>query len=95
EQEAEIRFYIAECYFNLGEYQKALYWYLRVVYLNPEQQMWAVTAQYKAAQACERLNRFDQAKSLYGRIVARYGVSSEWGRAARKRLRKLENRREE
>jgi len=95
EQEAEIRFYIAECYFNLAEYQKSLYWYLRVVYLNPEQQMWAVTAQYKAGQACERLNKFDQAKSLYGRIIARYGVSSEWGRAARERLKKLENRREE
>ncbi len=89
EQEAEIRYYIAECYFNLGEYQKALYWYLRVAYLNPEQQMWAVTAQYKAGQACEKLNRFIQAKNLYGRIIVRYGASSEWGRAAKERLKKL------
>jgi len=90
EEEAELRFHIAESYFNLGEYEKALLWYLRVAYLNPDQTMWAVTAEYKAGISYEKLGKTEEAKQLYRRMMTRYGSSSEWGRAVAKRLDGLE-----
>lgn len=89
-EEAETRFYIAECAFNLQDYERAVLEYLRVAYLYREEAMWAVTAEYKAGMSYERLGRKDAARDLYKRLIVRYGAGSDWSKAARKRLDALE-----
>jgi len=89
ETEAEVRFHIAECYFNLGDYSRAVSTYLKVAYMNRDQMLWAVTAEYKAGMTYERMGKFEEAKKLYKRMVAYYGAQSEWGRAAAERLAEL------
>ena len=72
-----------------GDLEQAVIEYLKVAYLHRSQAMWAVTAEYEAAKAYEKLHRFMEAENLYRGIKARYGAESEWAQAAEKRLKAL------
>lgn len=89
ETQAEIWFHMAEAYASLGRYEKAALAYLRISYLYPEQRLWAVTAEYQAAGVLGRMGRTEDARKLYEDILRRYGLRSEWGRAASERLKEL------
>ncbi len=91
ETEAEVRFHIAECYFSLGDYSRAVSNYLKIAYMNRDQMLWAVTAEYKAGMTYERMAKLGEARKLYRRMVAYYGPQSEWGRAASERLSELDS----
>jgi tetratricopeptide (TPR) repeat protein len=90
ETEAEVRFHIAECYFSLGDYSRAVSTYLKIAYMNRDQILWAVTAEYKAGMTYEKMGRIGEAAKLYRRMVAHYGSQSEWGMAAAERLAEIE-----
>ena len=89
ETKAALRFYIGQCRAMSGNYEQAVVEYLKVAYLHRSQAMWAVTAEYEAAKAYEKLHRFREAGNLYQRIITRYGPESEWAQAAEKRLKAL------
>jgi tetratricopeptide (TPR) repeat protein len=89
ETKASLRFYIGQCRAMSGDYEQAVIEYLKVAYLHRSQAMWAVTAEYEAAKAYEKLHRFREAENLYRGIKARYGAESEWAQAAEKRLKAL------
>ena len=89
ETKAALRFYVGQCRALSGDYEQAVIEYLKVAYLHRSQAMWAVTAEYEAAKAYEKLHRFMEAENLYRGIKARYGAESEWAQAAEKRLKAL------
>jgi len=89
EAKAQLRFYIGQCRAMSGNYEQAIIEYLKVAYLHRSQAMWAVTAEYEAAKAYEKLGSPREAEKLYKRIKARYGPESEWAQAAEKRLKIL------
>jgi len=88
---AEITFYIAECYENLGDLNKALENYLAVTYLHPKEIMWATTARFNAAKICEKLGYYDDAIKLYKKIADAYKGQVQ-GDFAKKKLEELENK---
>ncbi len=86
---AEIQFWVSECYFQMGDYEKAAQEYLRVAYLYPLQDRWAVTAEYNAAMSYEKLGREEEARTIYRKLVAARGPADQWGALARERLNEL------
>ena len=89
EEETEVRYWIGESYYDSGKYDQALLEYLKVAYLSQAGGLWAITAEFKAGQTYEALDRVDEAKRLYRRMIERYGTDSQWGQAAQERLREL------
>ncbi|MFH1009246.1 MAG: tetratricopeptide repeat protein [Candidatus Latescibacterota bacterium] len=89
ETKAALRFYVGQCRAMAGNYEEAVIEYLKVAYLHRSEAMWAVTAEYEAGKAYEKLNRLSEAENVYQRIKARYGSESEWAQAAEKRLKAL------
>lgn len=86
---AEVQFWLGECYFHLGEYEKAAQEYLRVAYLYPQKDPWAATAEYNAAMSYEKLGREEEARTIYRKLVASRGHGDQWGDMAQERLDKL------
>ncbi len=86
EHNAEIQYWIGECYFYIGNYDTAVVEYLKVSYLYPKLFMWGLSAEYKAAIAYEQQRKFDEAKKIYQRIINAQGIESQWGIAAQERL---------
>lgn len=87
EQEAEIRFHIAESYSNIGQFRKSISEYLKVpYYTSPTKLPWHVTAEYRAALAYMKLQEWDPAKLILEKIVKREGLESVFGASAQKSL---------
>jgi TolA-binding protein len=86
---AEVQFWLGECYFHMGEYEKAAQEYLRVDYLYPHQIQWATTAEYNAGVSYEKLGRVEEARSIYRKLVNTRGAQDQWGAMAQERLDKL------
>ncbi len=86
EEEARVRFQLAETLFMMGEYQEAVLEYMKIAYLNEDQFLFAVTARLRAADSYAYLGERDQAVELYQGIIRRYGADSDYGRTARTHL---------
>lgn len=84
ESEAEVQFYLGECYNLMGQYEKAITEYLKVKYIAKQVKglPWDVSAQYKAAQAYIKIKHYDEAKRLLNKIIRTWGAQSDFGRAA-------------
>ena len=90
EERAEIQFYIAEAYFEKGEFLESIAQYLKIPYLHRNTKLdWSVSALWKAGQAYEKLGDFNQAALMYQRIITERGLSSNYGRHAQKRIDEL------
>jgi len=90
-QEAEIRYLIGDCYFNWGQFSRAVLEYLKVIYLTqPTQLPWHVTAEYRSGEAYMKLREWEKAKQLFDKIVKKEGAGSDFGRAALAKLQELE-----
>lgn len=88
DDKAEALYWLGESYFNLSDYQNAAIELLKVPYMYPNAMdgMWAVTAEFKAAVAHEKMGEYVEATRLYSKIIDKYGRDSRWGNAARERL---------
>jgi TolA-binding protein len=86
---AEVQFWLGECYFHMGDFEKAAREYLRVAYLYPLEDRWAVTAEYNAAMSYEKLGREEEARTIYRKLVTSRGSADQWGALAQERLQKL------
>jgi len=90
ETEAEIQYWIGSCFSSMGQFQQAVFEFMRVAYLSkPTKLPWATTALYEAGQAYLKLEQPDQAKKLFEQIVRREGGASDMGRIARERIEEI------
>lgn len=87
EREAEIQYYIGEAYMNRGDYQTAILEFLKVPTLGRKTKLdWGVTALYQVGIGYEKLGNPEGAARMYRRIIRETGATSNYGRAAQKRL---------
>jgi len=92
ETEAEIQYWIAKSYYNMGQFEKAIFEFLKVQYISkPTKMPWATTSLYEAGKAYMKINQPDNAKRLFEKIVRKEGAASEWGRFALQRIQEIEN----
>ena len=89
--QAEILFYQAEVAHSLGNLGEALDNYLKLAYLYPEQNIWAVTAMYRAALLYESAGRYESARLLLGTVIKNADRKSQ-KEAAGERLKAVESK---
>ncbi|NIR51963.1 tetratricopeptide repeat protein [candidate division KSB1 bacterium] len=91
ETEAEIQFYLAKSYQEMGDFERAASEFLKVKYLTkPTKLPWHVTALFEAADSLLRLGKTAQAKTILRRIIDEEGTGSNFGRFAKQKLDNLE-----
>lgn len=87
ETEAEIQYWIGQCYSSMGQFHQAVFEYLKVAYLSkPSKLPWQTTALYEAGQCYLKLDNREKARQLFENIVRREGSTSDLGRIARQRI---------
>ncbi len=89
--QAETLFWLAETYQMQGLEQEALKKYLELAYSYPKENIWAVTALYRAGQLCEKNKNYSLAKTLYSLVLKKAERKSQ-KEAAKERLKFLEDR---
>lgn len=93
ETEAEIQYWIGKSYFEMGQYEKAAYEFLKVKYqCAPTQLPWAATALYEAGIGYLRVQKLELAKRLFQKIVQTEGPTSDLGRIAQQKISEIESK---
>jgi tetratricopeptide (TPR) repeat protein len=87
--DAEIQFMIGECYEDSNNYNEALKEYLRVSYLYPRSNYWMIKSIFRSANIFERLEKWDEAKKLYEKLIA---LNIDESKYARERLEWIKSR---
>ena len=82
---AEVLFWIAEGEQMRGNIDSAIDSYLRVAWKYPGENIWAVTAAYRAAQLYEKRDMLNTARNLYEMVLKRSDRDSQ-KKAAKQRL---------
>jgi len=90
ETEAEIQYWIGKSYYELGQFETAIYEFLKVKYIaKPTKLPWATTALYEAGQAYVRLKKPENAIKLFEKIIQTEGAASDLGRIAQQKINEL------
>lgn len=86
--EAEIRYNLGETYYYKGDYQQGILEFLKVPYLVIQKGKvdWTATSFYMAGQSYERMEKFDQALSMYQQIIDRPGIDATFKAGAQKEI---------
>jgi len=89
--EAEIRYYIGECYFYKADYQQAILEFLKVPYLVTKKTKidWTATSLYMSGQSYEKMGKYDQAIGMYQQIINRPGIDEAFKAAAQKEINRV------
>ncbi|MDD4650188.1 MAG: tetratricopeptide repeat protein, partial [Desulfoplanes sp.] len=82
---AEILFWLGEGAQSQGKLGKALEYYLRLAWSYPGQNIWAVTAMYRAGLIYEKRGEFEAAKRLYSSVLKHSDRASQ-KKAAKARI---------
>jgi TolA-binding protein len=90
-EKANIRFTIAESYFNLGDYTNARREFLTLRYNQKVSDLWVVSAQMKIADCDAALGNMERAIQELEEIKIRYGATSDYGRGAEQRIQGLKS----
>lgn len=90
-EQAETLFWLAESAEAMGEDDEALHAYLRVAWGYPSQNIWAVTAMYRAALILENSGRGEAARGLLKIVIANSDRASQ-KEQAEQRLKQIEER---
>jgi TolA-binding protein len=91
--EAEIQFYIGQCYREMSNFERASAEYLKVRYLTkPSKLPWHVTALFEAGRCLLKIKETEAAKIIFEGIIKEQGSESNFGRFAQKQLDDLENK---
>ena len=91
ETEAEIQYWIGDCFYSMGLFEQAVFEYLKVEYLSkPTKLPWNTTAIYQAGQAYLKLDEPEQAKKMFEKIVRKEGATSDLGRIAREKIAEID-----
>jgi TolA-binding protein len=92
DSEAEIQYWIGKSYYSMGLFENAVFEYLKVRYLSkPTKLPWATSALYEAGLSYMKLEKSEQARKLFAKIVEKEGAASDWGRFAQARMNELES----
>ncbi len=89
--QAEVLFWLGEGAQHQGQLEQALDYYLRLSWKFPEQNIWAVTAMYRAGLIYEQRGMLDTARNLF-QTVLRSADRDSQKEAARQRLDAIESR---
>ncbi|MDI6803907.1 MAG: tetratricopeptide repeat protein [Bacteroidota bacterium] len=86
--EAEIRYNLGETYYYKGDYQQGILEFLKVPYLVMQNKKvdWTATSFYMAGQSYERMEKYDQALSMYQQIIDRPGIDATFKAGAQKEI---------
>ena len=86
--ESELRYYIGEAYFYKGEFQQAVLEFLKVPYLVIKRGKidWISTSYYMAGQSYEKMSKYDQAMTMYKKIISRKDTDTQFKTAAQKEI---------
>ena len=86
--EAEIRYYIGECYFYKADYERAILEFLKVPYLTtkPTGIDWRANAFYMAGQSYEKMGKYNDAIKMYQEIINRPGIDATFKAGAQKEI---------
>lgn len=87
--QAEILFWLGEGQQAMGDMDGALDYYLRLAWKYPQENIWAITAMYRASMIYERRGYFDTAKKLLGTVI-KNAATKEQREAAKARLSAIE-----
>ena len=91
--QAEVLFWIAEGEQMRGNIDSAIDSYLRVAWKYPGENIWAVTAAYRAGQLYEKQDMLNTARNLYEMVLKRSDRDSQ-KKAAKQRLNAIDAARE-
>jgi tetratricopeptide (TPR) repeat protein len=86
--QAETLFWLAEGWQYQKKDEQALQSYLRIAYAYPEQNIWSVTAMYRAALIYEQQKKFRPARQLLKAVIDKADQESQ-KKAAKKRLKAI------
>ncbi len=93
ESEARIQYWIAKSYYNMGQFRKAIFEFLKVKYLSqPTKLPWKTTAMYEASNAYIKLQEYDKAEDLLKKLIQIEGTTSSMGRFAVDKLEEIKSR---
>lgn len=91
ELRAEVLFWIAEGEHAMGKKEEALKHYLELAWEFPEQNIWAVTAMYRASMIYEHKGQFETAKRFLKTVIKRADRKAQ-KEAAKARLNAIDNK---
>lgn len=94
ELQAELLFWIGEGQQYMGQTDEALETYLRLGWKYPKENMWAVTALYRAGLIYEQQGKSAAAKKLYQTVLENSGRESQ-KKAAKQRIKAIESKGQE
>ncbi|WP_243546302.1 tetratricopeptide repeat protein [Pseudodesulfovibrio tunisiensis] len=91
ELQAETLFWLGEGEQGMGNSRKALDYYLKLAWQYPQENIWALTAMYRASIIYERNGKYETAKRLLGTVV-KQADRKEQRDAAKARLAAIEKK---
>ncbi len=92
ESEPRIQYWIGDCYFEKGDYAKAIQEYMKIVYLSRPTKLlnqYQLTAQYQSGVAYIKLGKYENAAQLFEKIVKEQGAESVFGKPAKEKLEEI------
>ncbi|NDV19127.1 tetratricopeptide repeat protein [Pseudodesulfovibrio sp. JC047] len=89
--QAETLFWLGEGEYGMRHPEKALDYYLKLAWQYPKENIWALTAMYRAALIYEKRGKYDTAKRLLGTVVRNAG-RKEQREAAKARIDAIEKK---
>ncbi|MBN1349516.1 tetratricopeptide repeat protein [candidate division KSB1 bacterium] len=91
ENEAEVQFFLAECYELQGKFEQAISEFLKVKYVAKQTKLpFGTSAQYRAALLYKKKGQYEEAKQLLDKIVKSRGLADDFGRFANDQLSEIE-----
>lgn len=88
ELEVEVRYYLGECYYSKGDYSQALMEFMKVPYISGKSTKidWIPASLYMAGQSYEKLNKYEQAITMYRQIIEKPNIESTYKAQAQKEI---------
>jgi hypothetical protein len=83
--QAETLFWLGEGEYAMGDADKALDYYLKLAWMYPQENIWCLTAMYRASLIYEKRGKYRTAKKLLGTVV-RNAARKEQREAAKARI---------
>lgn len=90
--QAELLYYLGEGEHSMGNIDKALDYYLRLAWQYPQENIWALTAMFRAALIYDSMGQYDTAKNLLVTVI-RNAETEQQREAAKNRLTEIEAKR--
>jgi tetratricopeptide (TPR) repeat protein len=88
-QKAEAQYWLGESYYGMDLYETAITEFLKVSYNYPAITDWAASAELRAGECYLKMRQFAKAKTIFQRVVSKFGAGSNYGLQAQEHLRNL------